>query len=226
MAPKKEPDPFDKEVGGRVREAREHKEMPQAELGRRLKFPHPSSIYRNEAGLRGFTKPQLVEIAKILHVSLDWLLTGRASPYGAPGELRNPAAVAETTAPTYAVLDTTAAQLKPVRTAIPKILRQLYTSGQCGDVDDEDEAFLLEYIAKPGNHGKTPLDLERALKADRYTRDGSNENFLALQEVNERQQGRAGVQRRTSDLPPAVTRRKASNDGKVKKLPQRRKSDR
>lgn len=81
---KKDFDPFDVAVGARVRLARELASVRAVDLGRHLGLEHPSSVYRNEAGVRGFTTHSLVQIAALLRVSIDWLLTGRQSEYGAP----------------------------------------------------------------------------------------------------------------------------------------------
>jgi transcriptional regulator with XRE-family HTH domain len=215
---KNEDPAFDKDIGARVREAREARGMPQAELGRQLKFPHPSSVYRYETGLRGFTKPQLLVISRVLQVSIDWLLTGEPSPYGAPNQDAASHAIGATSPSGEA--------LKPLRPSYPKVVRQLYTSGRCGEISDADEQFVLDYLSRPGNARRSVIDLERALKADRYGRDPSAANFVALQEIADRQQEISGVKRTTSDVPPPVMRKRASNDHALPPdKPRRRRKD-
>ena len=197
---KKDLDPFDVEVGQRVRDARELAEVSQVELGRLLYPSQPSQVYRNEAGVRGFTPQNLVKVAELLRVSIDWLLTDRVSEFGAP---KKRGALSESAwrpppappAPTTPMTVTTTGELKPILPAYPKVLVEFYSSGAAGKISVEDDAFCREYIAKHGNHGKGFLDLERALKSDRYARSGSAEDFAALQEVAERQQKNAGVKR-------------------------------
>lgn len=74
-------------IGARVREARLIAKMAQVELGKRLELTQPSSMtYRFEAGTRGIPILLLTRIAHILNVSLDYLMTGKLSRWGKPGE--------------------------------------------------------------------------------------------------------------------------------------------
>lgn len=68
---------LDRAIGDRVREAREAKGMPKVELARRLgRADANASAQKYEKGENGLSPADLLKIADLLDVSLDWLIRG------------------------------------------------------------------------------------------------------------------------------------------------------
>jgi repressor LexA len=73
----------DKIVGQRIREARKARSLNQQELSDMLKI-HRNSLVRYERGERSVDVELLVRIAKVLGISLQWLLTGEGEMQATP----------------------------------------------------------------------------------------------------------------------------------------------
>ncbi len=68
---------LDGQIGARVRQAREAKNMTQVDLGRILGRKSPASaMHKAEKGIVGLNASDLKKIADQLDVSLDWLIRG------------------------------------------------------------------------------------------------------------------------------------------------------
>jgi transcriptional regulator with XRE-family HTH domain len=68
-------------IGQRLRQAREKLKMPRTAMARALGLSDDTSLYKYEKGDRGMNVFQAVTAAQLLHVTTDWLLTGRESPF-------------------------------------------------------------------------------------------------------------------------------------------------
>jgi transcriptional regulator with XRE-family HTH domain len=68
---------LDREIGDRVRRAREKKQIQQAELGRQLDKVSPVSMWKYEEGQTGLDASLLAKLSTLLDVSLDWLISGQ-----------------------------------------------------------------------------------------------------------------------------------------------------
>ena len=76
-----------REIGERLRTARQARRMTQVELAKAL-GTHQASLSQIERGIRGITLQQVVKLARVLRVSPDRLLgVGKAN--GAPPPSRN-----------------------------------------------------------------------------------------------------------------------------------------
>ncbi len=66
-----------KDLGNRIREARQRERLTQAEVAGHIGV-NPHSVYYWESGGLKPSSEHLVELASLLHVSIDWLLGVRA----------------------------------------------------------------------------------------------------------------------------------------------------
>jgi transcriptional regulator with XRE-family HTH domain len=62
-------------MGSRIRSARERQAIRQADLARLLKVT-PTTVWRWESGKHNPTLIDLERIAKAIHVSVGWLVSG------------------------------------------------------------------------------------------------------------------------------------------------------
>lgn len=69
-----------KEFGQRVKTRRKELEMTQEELADKLGLLTPQHISRIERGVSACSIDMLLELSEALHISTDFLLTGKKAP--------------------------------------------------------------------------------------------------------------------------------------------------